>query len=107
MTDIYRIFFNQPQDDFQIQRVSYRLSAVLPPGYYWITFSAFGISHIDGPWGPFLTKVGEVTVPGANAMLRVTGPYIKWDPIIDGGSNTPQDLPFEIEGHRLWAIGPD
>lgn len=106
MTDIYRIFFNQPHDDYQIQRVTYRINSVVPAGYYWITFSAFGISNLDGPWGPFLTKVGEVTVPGANAMGRVSGPYIGWEPIIDGGSNTAQDLPFEIEGHKLQSIGP-
>lgn len=106
MTNIYRVFNNVFQDEYQVQKITYKVNANLPPGYYWITFSAFGIGNIDGPWGPVLTKVGALTVPGANAKTRVSGPYIAWDPIIDPGSFLPQDLPFWIDGVRLQSIGP-
>lgn len=105
MTDIYRIFNNTPTDDYQVQRIVFGINAKLSPGHYWMTFDAGGIPNMDGPWGPFLTKVGELTVPGANAMVRVSGPYIGWEPMIDAGSLLPQDLPFYIDGYRLHSTG--
>lgn len=106
LTDIYRIFNNNPNDDRQVQRLSFKFNAVLKPGYYWLTFEASGVQNVDGPWGPYLTKVGALTVPGANARKRVTGPFNLWQPIQDAGSGLPQDLPFFIDGHRLQSIGP-
>lgn len=35
MTDIYRIYFQDPSREYRLQKVTYRLNAVLSPGYYW------------------------------------------------------------------------
>lgn len=59
----------------------------------------------SGPWGPSLTPVGALGVPGANARQRQTGTHIQWVPVLDSGSLAPQDLPFWITGHRLPMSG--
>lgn len=100
-TDIYRIFFNAPDDTRRVQRIRFRFSAVLSPGRYWVVFNAFGDGSLNGPWGPYLTKVGALGTPGANAKQQVYGEFIHWVDVYDAGSLVPQDLPFWIDGYRL------
>ena len=105
LTDIYRSIWYDHSREYQIQKVTYRLNAVLPPGNYWARWTAKGNVSVGGPFAPALTKAGSLGVPGANAMQRQVTTWIHWEPVYDGGSLTPQDLPFMITGKRLSESG--
>lgn len=101
MTDIYRIFTARPEDTYQLQKISFTLDKVLSPGYYWVVFAALGVVNVPGPYSPFLTPTGQLTVPGANAMVRISDTTVYWTPILDPGSFAPLDLAFWIDGDKL------
>lgn len=108
MTDIYRIFNNQPTDMFHCQKITYELDTFLSPGEYWVVFAGLGVVNVNGPWSPFITKVGVHTLPGANAMGRVSGQTIYWVELVDPGQWpwVPVDLPFWIDGEKLPITAP-
>lgn len=106
MTDVYRIFTDQYTNQYHLQKLTFSINAVLPPGRYWLVYNAFGIPNVDGPQSPFLTKVGAQTTPGANAKVRISAWTLEWHDITDVWSGLPQDIPFWIDGHRLSQIGP-
>lgn len=107
MTEIYRIFNNQPSNMYQCQKIKFNLDKILGPGKYWIVFGALGVVNVNGPWSPYLTPIGELTVPGANAMVRIgTGTAIYWRQIYDAGSLLNLDLPFWIDGEKLPLLAP-
>ncbi len=65
---------------------------VLPAGTYWIEYTLTG-SLASGPWVPPITIVGQTTT--GNALQRTsTG----WAALNDGGTLTPQGVPFIING---------
>lgn len=104
-TDIFRIFNGQPNDDRRVQVVRYKINRKLGKGRYWILFGANGDQNFSGPWSPFLTRVGNLTTPAANAVGRIAAWSMIWEPILDSSSLLPQDLPFIIEGQRLQSTG--
>lgn len=66
----------------------------LPAGTYWLDWQADG-SLASGPWAPPITIDGETTTGNA---LQFTGNTASWQPLVDGGTNTPQGMPFVIAG---------
>lgn len=101
LTDIYRTIWYDHSREYQLQKVTYRVNAKLPPGTYWARWSANGNMSVGGPFVPALTEAGTLGVPGANAMQRQVTTQIQWAPVYDGGSLVLQDLPFMIHGHKL------
>lgn len=63
----------------------------LPEGDYWLEWAATG-SLASGPWAPPITIISE-TITG-NAKQYLGG----WTDLLDGGSLTPQGLPFLVVG---------
>jgi len=64
----------------------------LAPGTYWVEYTFDG-SLSSGPWAPPITITGETTT--GNALQNLAG---VWGPFNDGGTLTPQGLPFLIAG---------
>lgn len=65
----------------------------LPQGTYWLDFQSAG-SLASGPWAPPITVNGQTTTGDA---IQLNGGV--WVAITDGGTLTPQGLPFIIEGN--------
>lgn len=102
LTEIWRIFANQPNDQRRVQIVNFSFPNVtLNPGTYWITYNLSG-SLASGPWIPTLTRIGQPSTPGANAQ-QFNG--TAWATIVDSGSQQPQDLPFWIDGEVVPEPG--
>src|SRR5690554_1627482 len=76
-----------------IQKVNASISGlILDAGTYWLEYSMKGTAS-SGPWQPPIAILGEATT--GDALQKVsTG----WQPWLDSGTNTPQGLPFQIEG---------
>lgn len=72
----------------------------LGPGTYWVQWGAAG-SLASGPWQPPVTITGE-TSTGNSLQLTSGG----WNPLTDGGTLTPQGLPFQVLGTTSAATGP-
>jgi len=66
---------------------------VLPPGTYWLDWMTAGSASYTGPWAPPITIVGQTTT--GNALQYTTA----WAPIVDGGTGTPQGMPFIVQGN--------
>ncbi|MGE0001813.1 MAG: hypothetical protein AB7F50_12225, partial [Fimbriimonadaceae bacterium] len=103
MTDLYRVLDTDLTGTLRrIQKVVVNttgdLTAPLPPGQYWITWSAGG-TLASGPWQPPLTKKGATNDLPADAKQFI-GSTVTWNnPLLDNGvSAAPQDLPFWIDG---------
>lgn len=106
VTDIFRIFRNQPYEGRRIQRIDVNFNIDLGPGDYFVVWAATGALNRTGPWSPYLTKAGWQTSPGANALQSNTG-GATWMHIQDGLKN--QDLPFILygdDGIQLDSIDP-
>lgn len=73
----------------------------LNAGTYWITYNLTG-SLAGGVWVSPLSKVGETTTLGANALQYASG---RWAPTIDSGSNGHQDMPFWVNGQPVPEPG--
>ncbi len=48
----------------------------------------------SGPWAPPVTINGQATTGDALQYIPATG----WSPVLDTGSLTPQDFPFQVYG---------
>ena len=70
----------------------------LGAGTYWIEFSLAG-SGASGPWAPPIAILGEATT--GNALQFASG---AWQALVDGGSFTPQGIPFQIYGTRNLSV---
>ncbi|HRQ40767.1 MAG TPA: proprotein convertase P-domain-containing protein [Chloroflexota bacterium] len=68
------------------------INTFLPPGTYWVDWQANG-TLASGPWAPPISILGQTTT--GNAMQFTTA---GWANLVDGGTLTPQGLPFIIEG---------
>lgn len=64
----------------------------LSAGTYWVSVQTAG-SIASGPWLPPITILGQATT-GAALQLTADG----WQPFQDGGSLTPQGMPFAVNG---------
>jgi hypothetical protein len=80
--------------DRRIQELNCTLNATLGPGTYWIDRTAAGPS---APWMPPVTFAGLTGKPGGQSLQFISG---AWNELRDGGTNTPQDLPFILLGSR-------
>jgi hypothetical protein len=69
-------------------------SLVLAPGTYFIDWQAGGTLS-SGPWAVPITITGNATT--GDALQRTGG---IWAPMVDGGTSTPQGLPFKIYGTK-------
>jgi hypothetical protein len=78
--------------DRPIMECTVAASIFLGPGHYWMDWSMDGDPSLAGPWCPPTSYLGLTNQPWANAMQYTTA----WASIIDGGSQTPDDLPFKI-----------
>ena len=72
----------------------------LAPGSYWIMWSTDG-SLASGPWAPPVSILGQTTTGNAMQSLDYGA---NWAAIVDGGTLTPQGLPFIIEGEISGAF---
>lgn len=60
----------------------------LAPGTYWIDWQSDG-SLASGPWAPPISINGQTTT--GDAVQSIAG---TWSALVDGGTGTPQGLPF-------------
>jgi PKD repeat protein len=74
----------------------------LPPGTYWLDWQVDGDPGFSGPWVPPITIMGQTSTGGA---LQSQDGGSNWAPVADGGTGTPQGLPFDIYGFR--SVGND
>jgi|GEM_PF-2542792 len=73
---------------------------VLPAGTYWVDWAATG-SLASGPWVPPVTIVGQTTTGNARQEISAA-----WANLQDGGSLTPQGLPFQVLGTSSGGGSP-
>ncbi|MCC6402735.1 MAG: hypothetical protein IT207_01860, partial [Fimbriimonadaceae bacterium] len=74
------------------------LVGTLPPGQYWVTWSATG-TLASGPWQPPLTEKGFLNNAPTDAKQWIGSTLVWNDPVVDNGAPlAPQDLPFWIDG---------
>ena len=67
------------------------IGTTLAAGSYWLQWATDG-TLTSGPWVPPITILGQTTT--GNAIQYTTA----WAALTDGGTLTPQGLPFIIEG---------
>jgi hypothetical protein len=97
ITNIYRVSETNPNDAgrrIQMNEVDFG-GLVLGAGTYWLDWSASG-SLASGPWQPPVTRLGETKSADANALQSIGSGA--WAPLQDGGSLTPDAMPFVING---------
>jgi hypothetical protein len=70
------------------------ISATLPQGTYWLAWQADG-ELSSGPWAPPITVDGVLTTGNALQYSSTGG---GWVPALDSNTQSPQGLPFIIEG---------
>ena len=86
----------------KIQRVTALTTGLtLPAGTYWIEYTFEG-SGSSGPWTPPIAILGETTT--GNALQNQNG---TWVALEDGGTFTPQGLPFVIYGEIVGGGGTE
>lgn len=73
----------------------------LVAGTYWLDWNFSG-SLSSGPWQPPVAILGQATTGDALQSLA-GGAY---NPLIDGGSLTPQGIPFQVYGTIAGGGGP-
>jgi hypothetical protein len=103
-TNIYRVLDTNLLDSTRpIMADVVTVNQVLAPGTYWLDWQTGGTLS-SGPWAPPVTIAGQTQKPGANG-LQWDGST--WNPLLDTGNNTQQDLPFIIEGTTGGTAGPN
>ncbi len=77
------------------------IGTALTEGTYWVEFLFDGSASFSGPWGPPITITGQTTTGDG---LRTIGGV--WEPLVDtDGTNTPQGVPFIVDGTVLGGGG--
>lgn len=71
-------------------------------GTYWVQWGATG-SLSSGPWMVPVTITGQTTT--GNALQFITPPGA-WQPLLDGGTSTPQGGTFQVVGNTGTVSGP-
>lgn len=91
---IYRVNETSPEDTNRpIMRVEVEtVGLTLSAGTYWLDWNFTG-SLASGPFQPLVTILGQTTT--GNARMASAD---SWEDANDTGTNTPQGLPFIIEG---------
>ncbi len=97
-TGIYRVRDDTPPGDTQraVMESVVTVNVDLPAGTYWLDWQSGG-SLASGPWAPPITINGATTTGNARQYLGA------WSDALDGGTFTPQGLPFIIAGHPLGS----
>lgn len=72
----------------------------LTEGTYWIDWQTGGTST-SGPWAPPITINGQTSTGNAKQYDPAT---LAWGVLNDGGSLTPQGLPFKIYGSIIVGV---
>jgi hypothetical protein len=83
----------------QIAASDVAVNITLPAGTYWLDWQSDG-SGGSGPWAPPITITGQTST--GNAM-QFTG---AWADLTDGGTLTPQGLPFVVQGTSAVVLVP-
>ena len=93
-TKTYRVADTNLLDDSMpiMENVVY-VGAFLPAGTYWLDWATKG-SMTTGPWVPPVTILGQNSTGNAKVFKD------SWQPALDAGTGTGQDLPFIIRGCR-------
>jgi hypothetical protein len=92
-TNVWRVLESAPAENRPIMEIVADVSGLfLNAGTYWVEYSVGG-TGTSGPWAPYITILGQTTT--GNALQSIAG---AWAPLEDGGTLTPQGLPFIIEG---------
>ncbi|MEM0519416.1 MULTISPECIES: T9SS type A sorting domain-containing protein [Aequorivita] len=100
-SDAFRQLESAPGDTSrEIQLVKANTAGLsLTAGTYWIEYS-FGGTGASGPWAPPIVITGDPTT--GNALQNLAGVY---GPAMDGGSGTPQGMPFQVYGDPIGGGG--
>jgi subtilisin family serine protease len=91
-SNIYRVSETTVNTQRPVMRIVAGGGFHLPPGTYWLDWQLGG-TLASGPWQPPITILGQTTT--GNALQFFDG---GWQALLDGGTNTPQGVPFTIEG---------
>ena len=96
-TGIYRIsdYAGDPSSISRpIMKINfYTPEFTLPPGEYWLEWSAYGSDAYSGPWTPPVTILGQTNT--GNAIQFVNN---AWRGFIDTGNNSNQGACFDVLG---------
>ncbi|HEY6942347.1 hypothetical protein [Dokdonella sp.] len=84
-----------------VQTVSLAGCPALAPGTYWLDYQIAG-TLTSGPWTPPVVTLGSA---GSGDAVQFDGNA--WNPLIDNGSGTQQDVPFFISGTSASALEVD
>lgn len=87
----------------QIAASTVAVNTRLNQGTYWLDWQSDG-SGSSGPWAPPITILGQTST--GNAMQFTPGGGARgtggaWNPVLDGGTNTPQGFPFVVTGQAI------
>jgi hypothetical protein len=105
---IYRILDNNyTANNRPIMENYAAFSLHLDPGTYWVIWTYIGSASYGGPFVPPITILGQNTT-GNGIQSDLAGGWIS---VYDGGSATPQGLPFKFYGNEIpnvplsnWAL---
>lgn len=84
-----------------VQTVSLAGCPALAAGTYWLDYQVAG-TLASGPWSPPVVVLGSA---GSGDAVQFDG--TAWNPMIDTGSTTQQDVPFFIAGTSASALEVD
>ncbi len=86
----------------QIAASDVAVNITLSAGTYWLDWQSDG-SGASGPWAPPITITGQTTTGNARQFTTTSG---VWTDLTDGGTTTPQGLPFIIQGTSAVVLAP-
>ena len=91
-TNCYRYSENSVGTTRPIMKQTVNIGTTLTEGTYWIDWQSGG-TLASGPWAPPIAILGQNTT--GNARQGLAG---VWANLVDGGTLTPQGLPFILDG---------
>lgn len=93
-SNIYRVSENTMGNSQRaINTIEANIDTTLSAGSYWVEWAITGSASFSGPWAPPITIIGNTST--GNALSFILG---AWENFNDGGTLTPQGLPFVIFG---------
>ncbi|GEM_PF-1704412 len=97
-SNVYRALDTQPTNTQRpLMKQVVNLGVTLPAGTYWIEWQTLG-SLTSGPWVPPIVITGQATTGNAKQFSNGV-----WADLLDSGSNTPQGLPFTLNGNIVTS----
>ncbi len=102
-SNVYRASETTPTNTARpLMRQVVNLGVTLPAGTYWLDWQTLGSTTLSGPWVPPIVITGQNTTGNSKQFSSSTG---QWTDITDGGSLTPQGLPFTLNGNIVPVSG--